>query len=231
MTTFQRARSEEQREERRQAILTTAAAMLAEMPVAAAEPQRAEPPRRPGQVERAALLRDPRGGAAGAARHRLAGVAGAARRRACRRASTPTRRRVARGTSRWPATLTASLVGRPVAVRADQRVGGGAGTQRLPEVARRYKLTSIANLDRMAALLMLVAARTRQRRRLAGRRRHPAVGLRDLAADQPDRSHAVRLRGSGSPRCASNSRRRWKRRCRSSSPAAWPGGRPNSPRS
>ncbi|GAA0948875.1 TetR/AcrR family transcriptional regulator [Kribbella koreensis] len=34
MTTFQRARSEEQRAVRRQAILTTAAAMLAEMPVA-----------------------------------------------------------------------------------------------------------------------------------------------------------------------------------------------------
>src|ERR1700722_2050329 len=34
MTTFQRARSEEQREERRRAILDTAAAMLAEMPVA-----------------------------------------------------------------------------------------------------------------------------------------------------------------------------------------------------
>src|SRR5580704_8920964 len=34
MTTFQRARSEEQREARRRAILNTAAAMLAEMPVA-----------------------------------------------------------------------------------------------------------------------------------------------------------------------------------------------------
>src|ERR1700685_3880330 len=34
MTTFQRARSEEQREARRRAILGTAAAMLAEMPVA-----------------------------------------------------------------------------------------------------------------------------------------------------------------------------------------------------
>lgn len=34
MTTFQRARSEEQRAERRRAILTTAAAMLAELPVA-----------------------------------------------------------------------------------------------------------------------------------------------------------------------------------------------------
>ena len=34
MTTFQRARSEEQRAERRRAILTTAAAMLTEMPVA-----------------------------------------------------------------------------------------------------------------------------------------------------------------------------------------------------
>jgi len=34
MTTFQRARSEEQREVRRRAILDTAAAMLAEMPVA-----------------------------------------------------------------------------------------------------------------------------------------------------------------------------------------------------
>src|SRR5580704_13371703 len=34
MTTFQRARSEEQREARRRAILDTAAAMLAEMPVA-----------------------------------------------------------------------------------------------------------------------------------------------------------------------------------------------------
>lgn len=34
MTTFQRARSEEQRAERRRAILTTAAAMLAEQPVA-----------------------------------------------------------------------------------------------------------------------------------------------------------------------------------------------------
>jgi AcrR family transcriptional regulator len=34
MTTFQRARSEEQRAERRSAILTTAAAMLAELPVA-----------------------------------------------------------------------------------------------------------------------------------------------------------------------------------------------------
>ena len=43
VTTFQRARSEEQRAARRQAILDTAAAMLAEMPVAEVEPQRAEP--------------------------------------------------------------------------------------------------------------------------------------------------------------------------------------------
>ena len=85
MTSFQRARSEEQRDPRRRAILDTAAAMLAEMPVA--EVSLNELSRRVGLAKsnvlryfesREAVLLE-------LLDDRLAGVAGAARRRADRR--------------------------------------------------------------------------------------------------------------------------------------------------
>ena len=112
MTTFQRARSEEQREVRRRAILDAAAAMLAEMPVAEVTLNELSRRAGPGQVERAALLRVPRGRAAGTARLGLAGLARAAGRRTWPARSTP-RTRPQRG-DQLAAALAGSLAARPV---------------------------------------------------------------------------------------------------------------------
>ena len=93
-------------------------------------PERAQPAGRPGQVERAALLRVPRGGAAGAAGRGVARVARRRWRSSCPPRSTPTSRSAERG--RAGRRRAGRTLGGPAdAVRAGRRVGHGAGAQRV----------------------------------------------------------------------------------------------------
>ena len=112
MTTFQRARSDEQRAVRSRAILDTAAAMLTEMPVAQVSLN--ELSRRVGLAKsnvlryfesREAVLLELLDAA-------VPGVAGRARRRARRRGRS--RRRLARRCDQVAAAVAASLAARPV---------------------------------------------------------------------------------------------------------------------
>ncbi len=150
MTTFRRARSDAQREQRRQAILSTAAEMLGEMPVA--ELSLNELSRRVGLAKsnvlryfetREAVLLElydttwkawldrldaslPPASADGDARTRYERVA---------------------------TSLTASLVADPLVCELISVSASVLERNISPEVARRYKLASIANTDRMAAQL------------------------------------------------------------------------------
>ena len=150
VTTFQRARSDEQREQRRRAILSAAAAMLAEMPVA--ELSLNELSRRVGLAKsnvlryfetREAVLLElydtawtawldqldavlPPASAVGDARARYERVA---------------------------ASLTASLVADPLVCELISVSASVLERNVSPLVARRYKLASIANTERMAAQL------------------------------------------------------------------------------
>jgi len=150
VTTFRRARSDEQREQRRQAILSCAAAMLREMPVA--DLSLNELSRRVGLAKsnvlryfetREAVLLElydtawkewlgrlapamPPAAAEGDARTRYERVA---------------------------ATLTASLVADPLLCELTSVSASVLERNISPDVARRHKLSSVANIDRMAALL------------------------------------------------------------------------------
>jgi AcrR family transcriptional regulator len=150
VTTFRRARSDEQREQRRQAILTVAAAMLRDMPVA--DLSLNELSRRVGLAKsnvlryfetRDAVLLELYDTAWKDWLHRLestmppASAAGAPRARY----------------ERVAATLTASLVADPLLCELISVSASVLERNVSPDVARRHKLTSIANLDRMAALL------------------------------------------------------------------------------
>ncbi len=150
VTTFRRARSDEQREQRRRAILSTAATMLGEMPVA--DLSLNELSRRVGLAKsnvlryfetREAVLLElydtrwkawldrldadlPPASAEGDARTRYERVA---------------------------ASLTASLVADPLVCELISVSASVLERNVSLDVARRYKLASIANTDRMAAQL------------------------------------------------------------------------------
>ena len=130
MTTFQRARSEEQRAERRRAILDTAAAMLAEMPVAQVSLN--ELSRRVGLAKsnvlryfesREAVLLELLDAALQEWLEQLDGALTAA--------VDPDAAPSERG-DQVAAALATLAGGPPGAVRPDQRAGRGAGTQRVP---------------------------------------------------------------------------------------------------
>jgi AcrR family transcriptional regulator len=151
VTTFHRARTEEQREQRRRTILSTAAAMLAEMPVA--ELSLNELSRRVGLAKsnvlryfetREAVLLElydatwrswldrldealPPGRAKGDPRARYERVAG---------------------------VLATTLVADPLMCELVSVSASVLERNVSPEVARRYKLASLANTDRLAAQLV-----------------------------------------------------------------------------
>jgi AcrR family transcriptional regulator len=150
MATFQRARSDEQREQRRQAILSTAARMLGEMPVA--DLSLNELSRRVGLAKsnvlryfetREAVLLELYDTAWKAWLDRLdptlppASAEGDARTRY----------------ERVAASLTASLVADPLVCELISVSASVLERNISPEVARRHKLASVANIDRMAAQL------------------------------------------------------------------------------
>ncbi len=150
MTTFQRARSDEQREQRRRAILSTAAAMLAEMPVA--DLSLNELSRRVGLAKsnvlryfetREAVLLELYDTAWKAWLDRLDAVLPPAS------ADGDTRTRY----ERVAATLTALLVADPLVCELISVSASVLERNVSPEVARRYKLASIANIERMAGQL------------------------------------------------------------------------------
>jgi AcrR family transcriptional regulator len=148
--TFRRARSDEQREQRRQAILSTAAAMLREMAVA--DLSLNELSRRVGLAKsnvlryfetREAVLLELYDTAWKAWLERLdpamppASAGGDARTRY----------------ERVAATLTATLHADPLLCELISVAASVLERNISPAVARRHKMSSIANLDRMAALL------------------------------------------------------------------------------
>jgi len=150
MTTFQRARSDEQREQRRKAILSTTAQMLDEMPVA--ELSLNELSRRVGLAKsnvlryfetREAVLLELYDTAWKAWLDRLdpalppADAAGDARTRY----------------ERVAATLTASLVADPLVCELISVSASVLERNISPQVARRHKLASVANTNRMATQL------------------------------------------------------------------------------
>jgi AcrR family transcriptional regulator len=150
VTTFQRARSEEQRAKRRQDILATAAAMLAEMPVA--DLSLNELSRRVGLAKsnvlryfetREAVLLELYDATWTAWLDRLdqslppAAAAGGPRARY----------------ERVAATLATSLAADPLLCELISVAASVLERNVSPEVARRYKLASMANTDRMAGLL------------------------------------------------------------------------------
>jgi AcrR family transcriptional regulator len=150
VTTFRRARSDEQREQRRQAILSVAAAMLREMPVA--DLSLNELSRRVGLAKsnvlryfesREAVLLELYDTAWKAWLERLDSTMPPAS------AEGDSRTRY----ERVAATLTTSLVADPLLCELISVSASVLERNISPEVARRHKLASIANLDRMAARL------------------------------------------------------------------------------
>jgi AcrR family transcriptional regulator len=150
VTTFRRARSDEQREQRRQAILSTAAQMLAEMPVA--DLSLNELSRRVGLAKsnvlryfesREAVLLELYDTAWKAWLDRLD-------------TELPPPSTEADPRTRYErvaATLTASLVADPLVCELISVSASVLERNISPEVARRYKLSAVANTDRMAAQL------------------------------------------------------------------------------
>ncbi len=150
MTTFQRARSDEQREQRRRAILSTAAAMLGEMPVA--DLSLNELSRRVGLAKsnvlryfetREAVLLELYDTAWKAWLDRLDAVLPPAAAQGDARARY----------ERVAASLTASLVADRLVCELISVSASVLERNVSPHVARRHKLASIANLERMAAQL------------------------------------------------------------------------------
>jgi AcrR family transcriptional regulator len=150
VTTFRRARNDEQRAQRRQAILSTAAAMLREMPVA--ELSLNEISRRVGLAKsnvlryfetREAVLLELYDTAWKAWLDRLDSALPPAS------ADGDTRTRY----ERVAATLTASLAADPLVCELISVSASVLERNISPDVARRHKLASIANIDRMAAQL------------------------------------------------------------------------------
>jgi AcrR family transcriptional regulator len=150
MKAFQRARSDEQREERRRAILSTAATMLREMPVA--DLSLNELSRRVGLAKsnvlryfetREAVLLELYDSAWKAWLDRLETTLPAAS------AEGDTRTRY----ERVAASLAASLVADPLLCELVSVSASVLERNVSPAVARRHKLSSIANLERMAARL------------------------------------------------------------------------------
>jgi AcrR family transcriptional regulator len=147
---FQRARSDEQREQRRRAILSTAAAMLTEMPVA--DLSLNELSRRVGLAKsnvlryfetREAVLLEVYDTAWKAWLDRLEPALPPAS------AHGDPRTRY----ERVAAALTASLVADPLLCELISVSASVLERNVSPDVARRYKLASMANIDRMAAQL------------------------------------------------------------------------------
>jgi AcrR family transcriptional regulator len=150
VSTFQRARSNEQREQRRQAILSTAAQMLGEMPVA--DLSLNELSRRVGLAKsnvlryfetREAVLLELHDTAWKAWLDRLDSALSPAS------AGGDTRTRY----ERVAAALAASLVADPLVCELISVSASVLERNISPQVARRHKLASIANTDRMAAQL------------------------------------------------------------------------------
>ncbi len=150
MTTFQRARSDEQREQRRRAILSTAAAMLGEMPVA--DLSLNELSRRVGLAKsnvlryfetREAVLLELYDTAWKAWLDRLDAVLPPAAAQGDARARY----------ERVAASLTASLVADRLVCELISVSASVLERNVSPHVARRHKLASIANLECMAAQL------------------------------------------------------------------------------
>lgn len=150
MTTFRRARSDEQREQRRQAILATAAQMLGEMPVA--DLSLNELSRRVGLAKsnvlryfetREAVLLELYDTAWKAWLDRLDRALPPAS------ADGDVRARY----ERVAAAITASLVADPLVCELISVSASVLERNISPQVARQHKLASIANLDRMAVQL------------------------------------------------------------------------------
>jgi len=150
VTTFQRARSDEQREQRRRAILSTAAAMLGEMPVA--DLSLNELSRRVGLAKsnvlryfetREAVLLELYDTAWKAWLDRLDAVLPPAAAQGDARARY----------ERVAASLTASLVADRLVCELISVSASVLERNVSPHVARRHKLASIANLECMAAQL------------------------------------------------------------------------------
>jgi AcrR family transcriptional regulator len=150
VTTFQRARSDEQRAQRRRDILATAAAMLAEMPVA--DLSLNELSRRVGLAKsnvlryfetREAVLLELYDATWAAWLDRLDQLLPPAS------ADGDPRRRY----ERVAAALTTSLVADPLLCELISVSASVLERNVSPDVARRYKLASMANTNRMAAKL------------------------------------------------------------------------------
>lgn len=150
MKTFQRARSDEQREERRRAILSTAAAMLREMPVA--DLSLNELSRRVGLAKsnvlryfetREAVLLELYDTTWKAWLDRLDETLPPASAEGDPRARY----------ERVAASLAASLVADPLVCELVSVSASVLERNVSPAVARRHKLSSMANLERMAAQL------------------------------------------------------------------------------
>jgi AcrR family transcriptional regulator len=162
VTTFQRARSDEQREQRRRAILATAAEMLGEMPVA--ELSLNELSRRVGLAKsnvlryfetREAVLLELYDATWTAWLDRLDALLPDADADADAEGTEPP---VAEGGlraryERVAAALTDSLVADPLVCELVSVSASVLERNISPAVARRYKLSAMANTDRMAAQL------------------------------------------------------------------------------
>lgn len=147
MKAFQRARSDEQREQRRQAILSTAAAMLAEMPVA--DLSLNELSRRVGLAKSNVLRYFETREAV------LLALYDSACRAWLDRLDTTLPPPSAEGDARTryervAAALTASLVADPLVCELTSVTASVLERNISPEIARRHKLASIANLERLA---------------------------------------------------------------------------------
>ncbi len=150
VTTFQRARSDEQREQRRRAILSAAAAMLAEMPVA--ELSLNELSRRVGLAKSNVLRYFETREAVLLALYDTAWTAWLDRLDAVLPPAAADGDARARY-ERVAASLTASLVADPLVCELISVSASVLERNVSPQVARRYKLASIANTERMAAQL------------------------------------------------------------------------------
>ena len=193
MTTFQRARSEEQREVRRRAILGTAAAMLAEMPVA--EVTLNELSRRVGLAKsnvlryfesREAVLLELLDSAWQEWLTALeAGLGGA-----IDTAAPP----AGRG-DQLAAALATSLAGRPVL--CDLLSAQAAVLERnvSTQVAATFKRAALANISRLGRLIHRYLAELGRVRRGAARRRRGPGGRRVVGARPALSRHARGLRG------------------------------------
>ena len=168
MTTFQRARSEEQRAGPAAGDPGHGGHDADRDAGRAAQPERAEPPRRPGQVERAELLRVPRGGPAGAARRGDPGVDGAARRPEL--AAVDRRRRRSKiAPAWWPTRSSARWNPAAGALRPDQPPRPRCwNTTSRPRSPLEFKRQPIASFGVLIEHLRDRAARARRRRRVRG---------------------------------------------------------------